>query len=125
MKIIVRNILLPAFFGICAGFINGLAGTGGGIILVFYLSYLMNKKSGYTPRDVFATVILSIIPMSVVSAYLYVSQNSVDIADSIPYILPGLSGGIIGALLLDRISVKLLKKIFAVMVLYAGIKFVV
>ena len=85
----------------------------------------MNEKSGYTPRDTFATVILSIIPMSLVSAYLYLSEKSMSLSDAFPYIVPAIAGGLAGAFLLDKINVKLLKKIFAVMVLYAGIKFIV
>ncbi len=124
MKIKVFELLLIVLGGACSGFINGMLGTGGGIVLVFLLGYLLTDKRGYSPRDVFATVIATVIPMSLVSAYIYLKDGSVTFADASPYIVPGILGGVAGAYLLDKINLKLLKKLFAVMVIYAGVKFV-
>ena len=126
MKKGVFELLLTAIGGLAAGFINGMLGTGGGIILVFLLGYLMRRdptlKNIYSTRDVFATVILAILPMSFVSALFYIKEGSVNINDALVYILPGIAGGIAGAYLLDKINVKFLKKLFAAMVIYAGVK---
>lgn len=126
MKKGVFELLLTAIGGLAAGFINGMLGTGGGIILVFLLGYLMRRdptlKNIYSTRDVFATVILAILPMSFVSAWFYIKDGSVNINDALVYILPGIAGGIAGAYLLDKINVKFLKKLFAAMVIYAGVK---
>lgn len=126
MKKGVFELLLTAIGGLAAGFINGMLGTGGGIILVFLLGYLMRRdptlKNIYSTRDVFATVILAILPMSFVSALFYIKDGSVNINDALVYILPGIAGGIAGAYLLDKINVKFLKKLFAAMVIYAGVK---
>lgn len=126
MKKGVFELLLTAIGGLAAGFINGMLGTGGGIILVFLLGYLMRRdptlKKIYSTRDVFATVISAILPMSFVSAWFYIKDGSVNINDALPYILPGIAGGIAGAYLLDKINVKFLKKLFAAMVIYAGVK---
>ena len=126
MKKGVFELLLTAIGGLAAGFINGMLGTGGGIILVFLLGYLMRRdptlKNIYSTRDVFATVILEILPMSFVSALFYIKDGSVNINDALVYILPGIAGGIAGAYLLDKINVKFLKKLFAAMVIYAGVK---
>ena len=126
MKKGVIELLLTAIGGLAAGFINGMLGTGGGIILVFLLGYLMRRdptlKNIYSTRDVFATVILAILPMSFVSALFYIKDGSVNINDALVYILPGIAGGIAGAYLLDKINVKFLKKLFAAMVIYAGVK---
>ena len=126
MKKGVFELLLTAIGGLAAGFINGMLGTGGGIILVFLLGYLMRRdptlKNIYSTRDVFATVILAIRPMSFVSAWFYIKDGSVNINDALVYILPGIAGGIAGAYLLDKINVKFLKKLFAAMVIYAGVK---
>ena len=126
MKKGVFELLLTAIGGLAAGFVNGMLGTGGGIILVFLLGYLMRRdptlKNIYSTRDVFATVILAILPMSFVSALFYIKDGSVNINDALVYILPGIAGGIAGAYLLDKINVKFLKKLFAAMVIYAGVK---
>lgn len=110
--------------GVSAGFVNGLFGTGGGIILVFALTSVFKDQEEYTARDIFASVIAAILPMSLVSIVSYIESGNVSFADASPYMLSGLVGGVIGAYLLDRINVKLLKHLFAVMVIYAGIKMI-
>ena len=114
--------LFLALGGVGAGFINGLLGTGGGIIIIFMLSRLFRDSD---PRDNFATAIASILPMSVVSAGFYLKGGSFAIGDVLTYILPAVIGGIIGALLLCRIKADLLKKIFACLVIYAGVSMIV
>lgn len=114
-------ILIPG--GMLAGFINGFLGTGGGILLVFLLGLVLpdGEDKDNAARDRFATVIAVIIPLSLVSAMIY--SDSVPTTLSAPFILPGMLGGAAGGFLLDRINVKWLKKIFALMVIWAGICF--
>ena len=114
-------ILIPG--GMLAGFINGFLGTGGGILLVFLLGLVLpdGEDKDNAARDRFATVIAVIIPLSLVSAMIY--SDSVPPTLAAPYILPGMLGGAAGGCLLDRINVKWLKKIFALMVIWAGICF--
>ena len=114
-------ILIPG--GMLAGFINGFLGTGGGILLVFLLGLVLTdgEDKDNAARDRFATVIAVIIPLSLVSAMIY--SDSVPPTLSAPFILPGMLGGAAGGFLLDRINVKWLKKIFALMVIWAGICF--
>ena len=113
-------LFITVLTGLTSGYINGLFGTGGGIILVFVLSKILTSDVGYTPRDVFAAVIAAILPMSIISAVFYVRGGGVSLALAEPYLTPGIIGGIIGALLLEHINLKLLKKLFAFMVAYAG-----
>ena len=108
--------------GLASGYINGLFGTGGGIVLVFVLTRLMKEEYGFSSRDIFATVIAAILPMSVVSAAFYTSGGDLSFALAEPYLLPGMIGGIMGGLLLEKINLKLLKKLFAFMVAYAGVR---
>ncbi len=115
-------MLASLFCALLAGFVNGMLGTGGGIILVFLLSRIMRKEAGYTSRDVFATVIAIILPMSAVSLFVYFKGGNVDFREALPYLPAGALGGVLGAFLLEKISIKLLKKIFALMVVYAGVR---
>ena len=115
-------LFVSALAGLASGYINGLFGTGGGILLVFVLTRLMTDKLGYSARDIFATVIAAILPMSVVSAIFYIKGGSVSFGLAEPYLLPGILGGILGGFLLEHINLKLLKKLFAFMVVYAGIR---
>ena len=117
----LKKVFLP-LTGLGAGFINGLLGTGGGIIIIFMLNILFK---GSDPRDNFATAIASILPMSVVSAGFYLKGGSFMLSDVLIYLLPAAVGGIVGALLLCRIKADLLKKIFACLVIYAGVSMMI
>lgn len=108
------RIILLGVLAICAGIVNGFLGTGGGIVLMFALS-LIPASDDTSTRDRFATVIAVILPLSLISAITY--GKSVDLNAASPYILPGIFGGIIGALLLDKLSVKIVKRLFAAMVI--------
>ena len=113
-------MLIIAFSGIAAGVVNGFIGTGGGIILVLVLSKLMKNA-----KDVFATVIAAVLPMSAVSAVSYAVGGNVPFGDTAVYIIPAIIGGGIGAVLLDKIGVKWLKILFSLLVIYSGIRMLV
>ena len=113
------RIILLGILAVCAGIVNGFLGTGGGIVLMFALSLISSDDD--SARDRFATVIAVILPLSLISAITY--GKSIDLSGTTPYIIPGIFGGIIGALLLDKLSVKIVKKLFAAMVIWAGISF--
>ncbi len=115
------RLALMAILAAAAGFVNGFLGTGGGIVLMAALC-LVPKKSPLTAKDKFATVIAVILPLSLLSAILY--GESAPLTNAVPYILPGILGGVCGALLLDRLRVGFVKKLFAVMVIWAGVNFI-
>lgn len=118
----IGDLVAAIVCGLAAGAVNGLLGTGGGIILVFAFGRLMSERHGYGARDVFAAVILAILPMSAFSALMYIKSGSVELGAALPYAGAGALGGLIGAMLLDKINTELLKKLFAVMVIYAGVR---
>lgn len=119
---IIRALAAAVVCGLAAGAVNGLLGTGGGIILVFVFGALMTERNGYDARDVFASVILAILPMSAFSAFMYIKSGSVELGAALPYAGAGAVGGLIGAMLLDKIDTNMLKKLFALMVIYAGVR---
>ena len=125
----MKNLYKPClwkFFGIAlaavlAGVVNGLFGTGGGIIIVFLLSGLYAESSDYHTKDIFAMTVGAVLIMSTASLFMYIRNGSVSIEDVTGYLLPAAIGGVIGAFLLDKLNAALMKKLFAVLVVYAGI----
>ena len=113
-------MLIMLLTGMAAGVVNGFIGTGGGIILVLTLS-----KSMKNTKDVFATVIAAILPMSAVSAVSYAVGGNVSIGETALYIAPAIVGGVVGAVLLDKIGVNRLKILFSGLVIYSGIRMLV
>lgn len=63
----------------------------------------------------------SVLILSVASLVMYASCGAVSFADTADYLLPAAIGGVFGAFLLDKTKATLMKKIFAALVIYAGI----
>ena len=112
-------VLVTLTAGVLTGMLNGFLGSGGGIILIFIMGVLMPERE---TKDIFATAVLSILPMSVVSAYFYHRGGGVDLTEYAPYYSSALFGGLLGAVLLDKISTTLLKTVFAALMLIAGFR---
>ena len=104
--------MILAVSSIVSGVINGFIGTGGGIILYFVLKYL--KKSDNLQesdmKDIMATIVSAVIPMSAVSAVVYMIKDKIIYKELLVYFPAALIGGIIGALLLDKLKFKIVKK---------------
>lgn len=118
-KIISLLLILTAGFG--AGAIGGLFGTGGGILIVFLFSHIYAKSTQYEKKDCFAMTVFVMALISCVSLFSYIRAGHVHVSELLPIALPTALGGIAGALLLDRIPLVLLRKLFAALILYAGI----
>ena len=97
-----------------AGILNGLLGTGGGIPLYFILS----KEGG--DKRAYATASAAVLLLSLQTVFLY--QGDAVSPDTVSPFLPFLAvlGGSIGALLLGKIDRRLLRLIFALLLLFSG-----
>lgn len=103
--------------GFLIGMVNSLFGAGGGIVAVPVL-----QKSGLSKKESHANAVAVILPVSILSAVLYLAEGKVGLSDASPYIVAGLVGSVIGTLILRKISPDLLKRIFGVFIIYAGIR---
>lgn len=103
-----------------AGFINGLLGTGAGTILIFIYSLLYGGRKGYSSKDSFASAMTAVLPISVFSLLTYRIPDVFDFSLLYSLILPAAAGGILGAYLSGKVKAVFLKKLFAVLVIYAG-----
>lgn len=104
--------------GALAGLVNGLFGAGGGMVLV----PLLERKGLIRPREVFASAIAVMLPISAVSFMIYALHGSVDFGAAMPYLLGGAMGGLIGGLLYRKIPTKLLHKALGLFILWGGIR---
>ncbi len=109
---------LFSLWGACAGLLSGLLGAGGGMVAVPILKTKMSEKEAH------ATSVAIILPICAVSAIFYLQQGAVSIYDALPYLLWGLIGSAIGVVLMKKLSGSVLRKIFALMMLWAGIRLI-
>jgi uncharacterized membrane protein YfcA len=119
MKPFFRRSLPYLLLGGIAGFINGFLGTGGGILLLFG-SFFLSRGRKTDMRDLLASTALVTLILSAISAVVYFLKGSVGTASLPSYLIPALLGGALGALLLDRLPIRFLEKLFAVLVIVAG-----
>ena len=110
---------LLAVLAFAAGMLNGLLGTGGGMVLVFALGFLLSKEHA---KDAFVISSVGVLAFSVVSTLLYGTGGSYDPAVLPRFALPAAAGGVLGAFLFRRIRTFWLQKLFAVLMLYAGLR---
>lgn len=106
------------FVGLAAGIINGLLGGGGGMIVVPGLALTL----GLTAKKSHATALAVILPASVVSACVLLFTFKNDWVLLSATTLGVSAGGVVGALLLKKLKNPVITKIFAVLMLLAGVK---
>lgn len=102
--------------GAVTGLLNGLLGAGGGMVVV----PILNKR--VEQRKAHATSVSIILPICIVSAISYLNSGTVTFSDVTPYLWWGVLGAVIGSWLLPRINETLLKKVFALLMIWAGIR---
>ncbi len=118
-----KEALYMALAGTVVGAVNGFFGGGGGMIILPIFTMLL----GFKQKTAHATAIAVILPISVISVIVYLIGNGFKAFnfDTLFIAIGVLIGGIVGALLLKKINNKWLVKIFAVVMLVAGVKMLV
>lgn len=104
--------------GSLAGITNGLFGTGGGLFIVPLLIYWIKIE----PKQAFATSLAIIFPISIISAIIYYYNGNIDFSIALPYLIGGAFGGIVSGFVFKKIPTSLLRRVFAVLLIYGGIR---
>ena len=117
MIITKKKGFVSFLLGALIGTVNGLLGAGGGMLTVPVL-----KKMGFSQKSAHKNAVAVILPITAVSATLYLISGRVKIFDAVPFIPAGLLGAAVGTFIIGKISPDLLKKIFAIFMIYSGIR---
>ena len=112
-----NEILLLAVGDVGAGFLSGLLGAGGGIILYFVLGALYGR--GAKQNLVLSSV--AVMFFCVISLFFYKGNSALDLSALLKIAIPAVCGGTLGALFLAKISAATVKKMFSVIVILSGI----
>ena len=106
--------------GVITGFVNGLFGSGGGMIVVPALIYLLHVDV----HKAHATAISIILPLSIISTIIYFINGSIPFEVAIPVSIGGIIGGFIGAKILNKVPPNLLNKIFGSLIIYTALRMI-
>lgn len=101
--------------GIAIGTVNAVLGAGGGMLTV-----PLYKRMGMDQKNSQINAVATILPITVISAALYLINGSVAFSDAYIYLLPGLLGSIAGTFLIKKISNKYLNVFFSLFMIWAG-----
>lgn len=111
-------IVATVFSALLTGVANGLFGGGGGMLAVPAYTVLCGEDT----KKAHATAVAAILPLSAISAAVYIAGGNFQ--PSFGYYVCGavLAGGIAGSLLLKKMSSGLLESVFYGVMLVAGIR---
>lgn len=118
MELSAKNKGILLVFSALAGFINGFLGGGGGIVIVAVLLAVMRLDQ----KRAQATALLVILPLTAVSAIVYLVKGNVDWLYTLWASLGVTAGGALGATLLSRLKGNAVKVIFALVLIAGGVK---
>lgn len=104
--------------GALAGFLAGLFGVGGGILIVPALVIV----TGMEQRLAHGTSLASVLPIAAASLITYATQGNVDWTVAFWLALGGVVGAIIGTRLLHVLPERLLAMMFIVMLVVSAIR---
>ncbi|MCW3119967.1 MAG: permease [Chitinophagaceae bacterium] len=115
----IETILMLILIGLFAGVLSGMVGIGGGVIvvpaLVFFLGFSQHQAQG-------TSLGLLLLPVGFLAVMNYYNKGFIDIKVvaimSIAFIL----GGWLGSKLSLSLPGETVKKIFAIVLFYTGIK---
>ena len=112
---------LIAVCSVAAGVINSLLGAGGGVLLSLTLP-LLTAEAFPDRRDVYVNSQAAMIPGCALSCIVYSMKGMLDTAGFSLLAIPAAVGGAVGSLMLSRIKVSFVQALFAMIVIWSGIR---
>lgn len=109
----------PILAGAAAGTVTGLFGAGGGMVLVPLLTALTNTEEA----SIFPTSLSIILPICLVSIAITAMTASLPWQQSLPYLAGSALGGLIAGLWGRKIPTLWLHRIFGILILWGGFRY--
>lgn len=106
--------------GLIAGLVSGFFATGGGMIVVPALVYLLNVDESKAR----ATSIFVILPMVITSGIFYYKNDYINWQIGLLCAIGGILGGYVGSKLLKKVPDKYLKIAFTFFLIYVSIRMI-
>lgn len=73
-------------------------------------------------RKAFATSVAIILPLCMLSSGIYLFRGHLDFMSALPYLFGGTIGGLLGGKFFKKMNMIWLRRGFALLILYAGIR---
>lgn len=120
-KYSMETILLLLLIGICSGFLSGLIGIGGGVVIVPALIFVM----GYSQHQAQGTALaMFLIPIGILGVMNYYKAGQVEVKTALIVCSTFVIGSFLGSKLALTIDQQTLRRIFGVIVLLISLKLI-
>lgn len=116
----MKNNLKSILIGFFAGVVSGFFSSGGGLILVPYMTGILKNDEVHSR----ATTIFCIFFMVFISSVFYFKQNYIDWNIGFKCVIGGIIGGFVGSKILLKSGKEFLQISFIIFLLYTGIKMI-
>lgn len=115
----MNTILLLLSVGLVAGFLSGLIGIGGGVVIVPVLVYFlhMNQKAAQG-----TTLFMFMLPIGFLGVYNYYKQGQMDMKSALIMCLTFIIGSYFGSKTALTLDTKLIKQVFGAFIILIGLK---
>ncbi|MFZ7131995.1 MAG: sulfite exporter TauE/SafE family protein [Eubacteriales bacterium] len=114
----INNFFKFSLTGLICGMINGMLGSGGGVISVMLLSYYLHLDN----KKAHATTILVILPLCIMSSVIFIKNGYYDLNLVLKVGIGSIIGGIIGAKLLAKLSNRCIHYIFGSVLIISAVR---
>jgi uncharacterized protein len=120
----VQAFILLILIGLAAGMLSGLVGIGGGIILVPALVYFLNYNQHQAQGTSLGVLTFPVVVLAFITYYRDGQATGAPIEFKVIALLAAgfIAGSYFGSHIAIRIDQLVLKKVFAVILFYTGIK---
>ncbi len=108
--------------GLVAGFLSGLIGIGGGIIIVPVLVYLIKMDQKMAQGT---TLFMFMLPIGILGVYNYYKAGQVDFKSALIISLTFIIGSYLGSKTALNLDTKLVKQFFAGAIILVGLKMLI
>lgn len=121
IKMNLESILYLIIIGILAGMLSGMVGVGGGVIMVPLLIYLFGMNQHEAQGTSLAVLA---VPVTAIAVYNYYKEGQLNFKYAIVIALFFIIGSYIGSKFALSLDQKVLKKIFAVIMILIASKMI-
>ena len=113
-----QNCLRCGLSGAAAGLVNGLFGAGGGMVLV----PMLIRFAKIEDKQAFSSAISIILPITLVTIFVYWTRQIFPFSESIPFLIGGLGGGLLDGILFRKVTPRLLHRLFGLIIIWGGFR---
>jgi len=115
----MNEILILLVVGLFAGFLSGLIGIGGGIVIVPILVYLLNFNQKTAQGT---TLFMFLFPIGILGVYNYYKGGFLDYKTALIMAGTFVLGSYFGSKVVLSIDTRLVKQIFGAFIILIGLK---